>query len=181
MISLFLLNLINHALRSSRILIQSFSIFVIPPTGGSAGKESACNCNAGDPGSIPVSGRDRRRDRLPTPVFMGFPGGSDCKESTCNAGDSSSIPGSGRSPGEGISYPFQYSWASLVAQMVKSPPTMWETWVRSLGWKDPLEKGTATHSSILAWRIPCSVQFMGSQRVGLSFKCFQASVGSKWL
>ena len=72
------------------------------------------------------------------------------KESTCNAGDSSSIPGSRRSPGEGISYPFQYSWASLVAQMVKSPPTMWETWVRSLGWKDPLEKGTATHSSILA-------------------------------
>ena len=109
MISLFLLNLINHALRSSRILIQSFIIFVIPPTGGSAGKESACNCNAGDPGSIPVSGRDRRRDRLPTPVFMGFPGGSDCKESTCNVGDLGSIPGLGRSSGIGHGNPLQYS------------------------------------------------------------------------
>ena len=49
-----------------------------------------------------------------------------------------SIPGSGRSPGKGIGYPLQYSWASLVAQMVKNPPAMWETWVQSLGWKDPL-------------------------------------------
>ena len=47
-------------------------------------------------------------------------------------------------------------WASLVAQLVKNPPAMWETWVRSLGWEDPLEKGKATHSSILAWRIPYS-------------------------
>ena len=46
------------------------------------------------------------------------------------------------------------SWASLVAQLVKNPPAMWETWVRSLGWEDPLEKGLAIHSSILAWRIP---------------------------
>ena len=68
-----------------------------------------------------------------------------------------SIPGSGRSPGEGIGYPLQYSWASLVAQLVKNPPTMWETWVQSLGWEDPLEKGKATHSSILAWRIPWTV------------------------
>jgi len=52
----------------------------------------------------------------------------------------------GRSTGEGIGYPLQYSWASLVAQLVKNPPAMWETWVRSLGWEDPLEKGTATHS-----------------------------------
>ena len=74
------------------------------------------------------------------------------KESACNAGDSSSISGSGRSPREGIGYPLQYSWASLVAQMVKNPPALQETWVRSLGWEDPpLEKGTATHSSILAW------------------------------
>ena len=51
-------------------------------------------------------------------------------------------------------YPLQYSWASLVAQLVKKLPTMWETWVPSLGWEDPLEKGTATHSSILAWTIP---------------------------
>ena len=71
------------------------------------------------------------------------------KESACNAGDSSSIPGSGRSAGEGIGYPLQYSWASLVAQLVKNLPAMRETWVRSLGWEDPLEQGKATHSSIL--------------------------------
>ena len=75
------------------------------------------------------------------------------KESTCNAGDPSSILGSGRSAGEGIGYPLQYSWASLVAQLVKKAPVMRETWVRSLGWEDPLEKGKATHSSALAWRI----------------------------
>ena len=61
------------------------------------------------------------------------------------------IPGSGRSAGEGIGYPLQYLWASLVAQLVKNPPTMQETWVQSLGWEDALEKGKATHSSILAW------------------------------
>ena len=69
-------------------------------------------------------------------------------------GDPTSIPGSGRSPGEGIDYPLQYSWASLVAQLVKNLPAMWETWVQSLGWEDSLEKGKATHSNILAWRIP---------------------------
>ena len=74
---------------------------------GSVGKESACN--AGDPGLIPGK-IPWRRDRLPTPVFLGFP----------------------------------------VAQLVKNPPAMWETWVQCLGWEDPLEKGTATHSSILA-------------------------------
>ena len=63
-------------------------------------------------------------------------------------------PGLGRSGGEGIGYPLQYSWASLVAQLVKNPPAMWETWVQSLGWEDPLEKGKATHSSLLAWRKP---------------------------
>ena len=66
--------------------------------------------------------------------------------------------------GSGIGYPLQYTWASLVAQLVKNPPAMWETWVCSLGWEDPLEKGKATHSSILAWRIPCA-KSMGSQRV----------------
>ena len=75
------------------------------------------------------------------------------------------IPGSGRSPGEGIVYPLQYSWASPVTQLVKNLPAMQETWVRSLGWEDPLEKGKATHSSILAWRIPWTVYSMGSQRV----------------
>ena len=63
------------------------------------------------------------------------------------------IPGSGRSTGEGLGYPPQYSWASLVAQLEMNPPAMRETWVQSLGWEDPLEKRKATHSSILAWRI----------------------------
>ena len=79
------------------------------------------------------------------------------KEFACNAGDPDSIPGSGRSPREGIGYPLQYSWASLLAQLVKNPPAMPETWVRSMGWEDPLENGKATHSSILAWRIPWAV------------------------
>ena len=71
-------------------------------------------------------------------VFQGrFPGGSDGKASACNAGDPGSIPGLGRSPGEGIGYPFQCSWASLVAHMVKNLPAMWEIWVQSLGWEDP--------------------------------------------
>ena len=52
-----------------------------------------------------------------------------------------------------------------MAQLVQNPPEMWETWVQSLGWKDPLEKGMATHSSIVAWRIPWTEQSMGSQRV----------------
>ena len=63
-------------------------------------------------------------------------------------------------------YPLQYSWASLVDQLVKNPPPMWETWVQSLGWEDPLEKGKATHASILAWRIPWTLLSMGLQRVG---------------
>ena len=67
-----------------------------------------------------------RRDRLPTPVFLGFP----------------------------------------VAQLVKNLPAMWETWVQSLGWEDPLEKGKAAHSSILAWKMPWAIQSMGSLRVG---------------
>ena len=72
------------------------------------------------------------------------------KNLPANAGDPSLIPGLGRSPGKGIGYPLLYSWASLVAQMVKNPPTMQETWVRSLGWEDPLEENIAIHSSILA-------------------------------
>ena len=84
----------------------------------------------------------------------GFLGGPAGKESTCNAGDSGSIPGSGSSPREGIGYPLQYSWACLVAQMAKNSPAMQETWVWSLDWEDPLEEGMATHSNILAWRIP---------------------------
>ena len=96
---------------------------------------------------------------------MGFPGSSAGKESACNAGD----PGSGRSPGGG--YPLQYSWTSLVAQMVKNLPVMKETRVQSLDWEVALEKKMATHSNILAWRIPWTeesggLQSMGLQRVG---------------
>ena len=87
---------------------------------------------------------------------LGFPDSSVGKESTCNAGDPGSISGSSRSTGEGIDYPHQCSWASLVAQLIKNPPAMRETWVRSLGWEDPLEKGMATHSSTLVLRIPWS-------------------------
>ena len=64
------------------------------------------------------------------------------------------IPGLGKSAGEGKGYSLQYSWVSLVAQLVKNPPAMRETWVPSLGWEDSLEKGKATHFSVLAWRIP---------------------------
>ena len=102
---------------------------------------------------------------------LGFPDSSVGRESACNAGDTGLIPGSGRSAGEGIGYPLQYSWASLVAQLVKNPPAMQETWVQSLGWEDPLEKEMATHSSTLAWKIPWTeepgrLQSMGSLGVG---------------
>ena len=82
------------------------------------------------------------------------------EESACNEGDPGLIPGLGRSPREGIGYPLQYSWASLVAQLVKNLPAMREAWVRSLGWDDPLEKEKATHSIILSYI------GHGSQRVG---------------
>ena len=90
---------------------------------------------------------------VPNWILKGFK----YKQPACNSGDPSSIPGSGRSAEEGIGYPLQYSGASLVAQLVKNPPAMWETWVWSLGWEDLLEKGKATHASILAWRIPGTV------------------------
>ena len=79
------------------------------------------------------------------------------------------IPVSGRSIGEGIGYLLQYSWVSRVAQLVKSLPAMWETWVQSLGWEDPLEKGKATLSSTLAWRIPwTTVHGVAKSRTQLS-------------
>ena len=84
--------------------------------------------------------------------MTGFPDSSVGKESACNAGDPGSIPGSESSPGEGIGYPLQHSWVSLVAQLLKNQPAMQETQVQSLGWGDPLEKGMATLSSILAWK-----------------------------
>ena len=94
---------------------------------------------------------------MPHFIYRSFPDSSVGKESTSNAGDPGSIPGLGRSAGEGIGYPLQYSWAFLVTQLVKNPLVMRETWVQSLGWEDPLEKGTVTYSSILAWRIPWTV------------------------
>ena len=111
------------------------------------------------------------------PGPTGFPNSSGGKESDCNAGDAGSIPGSGRSPGEEIGYPLQYSWASLVAQLVKNLPAMWETWVLSLIWKDPLEKDKTTHSSILAWRIPWTVYGVAKSQTRLSDFHFQAACG----
>ena len=90
-------------------------------------------------------------------ILLLNPGSSAGKESTCNVGGPGLVPGSGSSPGERIGCSLQYSWASLVAQLVKNPPAMQEAWVWSLGWGDPLEKGIATHSSILAWRITWTI------------------------
>ena len=80
------------------------------------------------------------------------------------------IPGSGRSSGEGIGYPFHFSWASLVTQMVKNMPAIWETWVRSLGWEDPLEEGMATTPVFLPgeslWtHEPGGLESMGLQKL----------------
>ena len=83
-----------------------------------------------------------------SPIVL--PDSSVGKESACSAGDPGSIPGLRKSAGVGIGYPPQYSWASLVAQLVKNPSGMWENWVQFLGWEDPLEKGKAMNSSILA-------------------------------
>ena len=96
----------------------------------------------------------RGRDICILMAALGFPGGSAGKESACNAGDPGSISSLGRSPGEGIGDPLQYSQASLVTQTFKNPPAVQKTWIQSLGWEDPLEEGMASHSSILAWRIP---------------------------
>ena len=85
---------------------------------------------------------------------LGFPHSPVDKESACNVGDPGSIPGLGRSTGEGIGYPLQYSWASQVAPLVKNLPAVQETCVWSLSGEDLPDKGKATHSSILAWRIP---------------------------
>ena len=91
-------------------------------------------------------------------MMLGFPDRSVGKESACNVGDTGSSAGLGRYAGEGIGCPLQYSWASLVAQLVKNSPAMWDTWVRTLGWENPLEKGKATHFNILAWRILWTVR-----------------------
>ena len=84
---------------------------------------------------------------------MGFLGSSAGKEAACNVGNLVLIRGSGRSPGEGTGYHSSILGLPWWVQLVKNPPAMWETWVRSLSWEDPLEEGMATHSGILAWRI----------------------------
>ena len=107
--------------------------------------------------------------------FLGVPGSSAGKQYTCNAGDPDLIPGSGRSTGEGMGYPPQYSWVSLVAQLVKNLPAMRKTWVRSLGWEDPLKKGTAIPSSTLAWRSPWGCK-ESDMTEGLSLSTFRIKV-----
>ena len=89
------------------------------------------------------------------------------EESACNAGDPGLIPGSGSFPGEGIGYPFQCSWDSLMTQMVKNLLAMPETLARSLGWEDPLKEGMATHCNILVWRIPWTEEPGALQSMGL--------------
>ena len=90
--------------------------------------------------------------------------------------DLASIPGLGRSPEEGKGYPLQDSWASLVAQLVKNLPAVQGTWLQFLGWEDPLKKGKATHSSILAWRISWTVQSMGVTKSGTQLSDFHFSI-----
>ena len=109
-------------------------------------------------------------------VFRGFPHIPVGKEFRSNAGDPGLIPGLGKSTGKGIGYPLQYTWASLVFQLGKNPPAMRETWVRSLGWGYPLEKGKATQSSILAWRIPWTVHGVTKSGTRLSDFRFHFSV-----
>ena len=102
--------------------------------GSSAGKESTRN--AGDPSSISCIRKiPWRREWLPTPLFWGFLGGLAGEESPCKVGDLGLIPGLGGFPGKGLGYPLQYSWASLVAQLVKNLPAMQETWVGKIPWR----------------------------------------------
>ena len=117
----------------------------------------------GEPGGLPSMGSHRVGHDW-SDLAAAAAGSSAGKESTCNLGDACSFPGSGRSPGEGIGYPLQYSWAFLVALIVKNMPAMRE--------KKILEVGVTTHFSSPAWRIPMdggswqAIQSTGSQRAG---------------
>ena len=105
-------------------------------------------------------------------VYVCMYGSSAGTESTCNAGEPSSIPGSGRSPGEGISYPLQYFWASLVAQMINNLPAMWwenwvHPWVRKIYWRRVWQPTPVFLPGEYPWiEEPCGLQSMGSPRVG---------------
>ena len=99
-------------------------------------------------------------------VKGGFSGSSAGKKSACNAGSPGSIPGSGRSPGEGLGYPPQCSWDSLVAQMVKNPPTVWETWVGKIPWRRAWQPTPMFLPGKSPWtEEPGGLQSVGSQRV----------------
>ena len=112
-----------------------------------------------------------------SPPSQAFAGRSAGKESTCNTEDPDSIPGLGRSPGEGIGYPLQYSWASLVAKLAKNLPAMWETWVRSLGLEDsPGEgKGYPLQYSGLGNSMDCIAHEVAKSRTQLSSFHFTAT------
>ena len=194
---------ISMEVKSSDALVFSSNLCI--NSGSSAGKESACN--AGERKKVKWLSRVRLfatpwTVAYQTPPSIGFSRqeywsglpfpslgdllnpGTEPRSPTLQADSlpseppgTGSIPGSGRSTREGIGYPLQYSCASLVAQLVKNLPTMSETWVASLGWEDPLEKELATHSSILAWRMPWTIQ---SQKVRHNWATFPHSV-SAWL
>ena len=109
--------------------------------------------------------------QLPALLYLlGSPDSSVGKESTCNAGDPDLTPGWGRSTGGGIHQSFQYSWTSLVAQLIKNLSAMQEAWVLYLGWEDQMEKGKVTRSSILAWEDLGSIPELGrSPREGKGY------------
>ena len=125
------------------------------------------------PRSCP-GGRGDNSEALP----WSFPGGSAGEESACNAGDPSSIPGAGRSTGEGIGYPLQYSWASLVTHLVENPPAMRETWVLSLGLgRSPGEwKGYPLQNSGLENSVYCIVPGVPKSQTWLSSFHFTSSL-----
>ena len=131
---------------------------------GSVGKETTCN--AGDPRSIPGEGKIRwRRDRLPIPVFLDFPCGSAGKESACNAGDLGSTPGLGRSPREGKGYPLQYSGLENSKECIVHGVAKSQTGLSDFHFH-ALEREMATHSSVLAWRIPGTEEPSGLPSMG---------------
>ena len=102
----------------------------------------------------------------------GFPSSTAGKESASNAGDPDSIPGLGRSPGEGVGYPLQYTWASYVVQLLRESTCNVGNPGSISGLGRCSGAGKSTHSSILAWRIPWTVSSMGSQRVGHHWATF---------